>query len=96
MIEKAISKAEKDGYKTMADLHRLDLAEVYLQIMTGGDEKVPLATLLRNLPILLKVMFTAGSRIPALITRVLENPHFDPAGSSYGPCENDSRPALQD
>jgi hypothetical protein len=43
VIEKAIPKAEKDGYKTMADFHRLALAEVYLQIMTGGDKKVPLS-----------------------------------------------------
>ena len=84
MIEKVILKAEKDGYKTMADFHRLYLAEVYLQIMTGGDKKVPLPILLRNLPILFKVMFTAGSRIRALITHVLDNPHFDPAGFHVG------------
>jgi tetratricopeptide (TPR) repeat protein len=89
VIENGIFKTEKDGYKTMADLERLFLADVYLQIMTGGDKKVPLPkvqlpTLLRNLPILLKVMFTGGPRIRALITRVLENPHFDPAGHQVG------------
>jgi hypothetical protein len=35
-------------------------------------------------PILLKIMFTAGSRIPALITHVLDKPHFDPAGFHVG------------
>jgi hypothetical protein len=84
VIEKGILKAEKDGYKTTADLHRLFLADVYLQIITGGDRKVPLSTLLRNLPILLKVMFTGGSRVRALIRRVLENPHFDPEGLHIG------------
>jgi hypothetical protein len=89
VIERAIPKAEKDGYKTMADFHRLALAEVYLQIMTGGDKKVPLSkvplpTLLWNLPIVLKVVLTGGSRIRALSTRVLENPHFDPAGFHVG------------
>ena len=89
MFEKAILKGEKYGYKRAADLHRLFLALVYLQIMTGGDKKVPLPkvplpTVLRNLPILLKVMFTGGSRIRALTTRVLENPHFDPAGFHVG------------
>jgi tetratricopeptide (TPR) repeat protein len=84
VIKKGILKVEKDGYKTIADFHRLILAEVYLQIIAGGDEKVPLATLLRNLPILLKVMFTAGARILALTTRALENPHFDPAGFHVG------------
>jgi hypothetical protein len=29
-------------------------------------------------------MFTASSRIRTLITRVLENPHFDPAGFHVG------------
>jgi hypothetical protein len=65
-------------------LLRLDLAEVHLQIIAGGDKKVPLPTLLRNFPILLKIMFTAGSRIPALITHVLDKPHFDPAGFHVG------------
>jgi hypothetical protein len=40
--------------------------------------------LLGNLPILLKVMATASSRIRALITYVLENPHFDPTGHHIG------------
>jgi tetratricopeptide (TPR) repeat protein len=84
VIVNGIFQTEKDGYKIMADLERLFLADVYLQIMTGGDKKVPLPTLLRNLPILLKVMFTGGSRIRALIRRVLENPHFDPAGFHVG------------
>jgi tetratricopeptide (TPR) repeat protein len=84
VLEKVISKAEKEGYRTRADRHRLALAEVYLQITAGGDEKIPLPTVLRNLPILLKVMFTAGSRIRTLIAPVLENPHFDPAGHYVG------------
>ena len=84
VIERAIPKAEKDGYKTIADFHRLYLAEVYLQIMMGGDKNVPLPTLLRNLPKLLKVKFTATSRIRGLTTRVLENLHFDRAGFHVG------------
>ena len=36
------------------------------------------AILLKNLPILLKVMVTASARIRALMTHILENPHFDP------------------
>jgi hypothetical protein len=57
----------------------LNLSEVYLQII-AGNEKLPLLTLLKNLPILLKVMATASSRIRTLMSRVLQNPHFDPAG----------------
>ena len=50
----------------------------------GSEKKVPLSTLLRNLPIVLKVMFTGDSRIYGLATRVLENPHFDPTGFHVG------------
>jgi hypothetical protein len=76
----------KYGFKIWADAHRLVLAEVYLQIIAGEDVnlKVPLATLLRNLPVLLNIMLTASSRIRALIGRVLENSHFDPAGVHVG------------
>jgi tetratricopeptide (TPR) repeat protein len=86
VLEKLILKVENEGYKTAAELLRLDLAEVYLQIVAGGDNRGPLSlpTLRRNFPILLKVMFVAGTRIPALIAHVLDYPHFDPAGFHVG------------
>jgi hypothetical protein len=59
------------------------LSEVYLQII-GGKEKLPFLGLMKNLPILLKVMVTASARIRALVTPVLENPHLDPAGHHLG------------
>ena len=89
LIEEAILRREKEGYRAMADLSRLNLAEIYLQII-AGNEKPPyrpfrnLPTLLRNLPILVRVMMTAPSRIPDLLKRVLANPHFDPAGHHIG------------
>jgi tetratricopeptide (TPR) repeat protein len=101
LIEKAILKAEKIGHKPRADWFCLSLADVYLEIMTGSEKKVPLPTLLRNLPIVLKVMFTGGSRIHGLATRVLENPHFDPTGFHVGHakmilglCKSKKRRAL--
>ena len=39
---------------------------------------------MKNLSIILKVMATASSRIPALMTRALENPQFDPEGHHVG------------
>ena len=45
---------------------------------------MPFLTLLKNLPILLKVMVTATSRIRALTTHALKNPHFNPAGHHVG------------
>jgi hypothetical protein len=82
-IEEAILQREKEGYRDVADWYRLSLAEVYLQII-AGNEKLPTLTLLKNLPILLKLMLTAASRIRTLMAHVLENPHFDPVGHHIG------------
>ena len=39
---------------------------------------------MKNLPVLLKVMVTASSRIPALMAHVLENAHFHSEGHIVG------------
>jgi tetratricopeptide (TPR) repeat protein len=83
LIEQAILKRENEGYRGVADWFRLVLCEVYLQII-AGNEKPPLPVLLKNLPIILKVIVTAPSRIRALVASVLENPTFDPEGSFVG------------
>ena len=82
-IKEAILQREKEGYRFPADWYRLLLAEVYLQVI-AGNEKLPTPSLLRNLPVLLKVIVTAPSHIRALITHALQNPHFDPAGHHVG------------
>jgi hypothetical protein len=68
------------GFQRAANLYRLQLGEIFVRIVTGG-EKLPLAVLLRNLPVLLKAW---QSRLRALTARVLENPHFDPSGHHAG------------
>ena len=83
VIEKAVLKREKEGLPDIADFFRLNLAEVYLE-MIGGKEKPPLSVLLKNLPVLLKVKVTAFARVRLLTARVLENPNFDPAGYHVG------------
>ena len=83
IIEEAILKREKDGYRVAADWYRGFLAEVYLQVI-AGEERLPLRVLLRNIPILLRTIFTASSRIRTLMTHVLDNPNFDPAGHQVG------------
>lgn len=83
LIEQAILRREKEGCRTYADWYRLFLCEMYLQIISG-NEKLPLPTLWKNLPVLLKVMVTASARIRALTTLMLENPHFHPAGHHIG------------
>jgi hypothetical protein len=79
-LEDAISRRENEGYLFMADYYRLNLCEVYLQIISG-NEKPPLAILLKNLPILLKLMLTAPARIHGLTKRVLQNRQIDPSGN---------------
>jgi tetratricopeptide (TPR) repeat protein len=83
LLEAAIAKQERAGFQRAADLYRLQLGEIYARIVTGS-EKLPLTILLRNLPILLKAMATAPSRLRALTACLLENPYFDPAGHHAG------------
>jgi hypothetical protein len=82
LLEEGISKREREGLD-ISDWYRIFLSEVYLQII-GGKEKLPFLSMMKNLPILLKVMVTASSRIRGLMAHVLENPHFDPAGHFVG------------
>ncbi len=62
IIEELISRRDKEGYRGNANWIRLILAEVYLEII-AGSEKPRLTILLKNLPILLKIMITASSRL---------------------------------
>jgi tetratricopeptide (TPR) repeat protein len=82
-LEEAILRREKEGYRSAAGWYRLFISEVYLQII-AGKEKLSLPNLLKNLPIIVKVMVTASSRISALMTEVMEYPHFDPKGHHAG------------
>jgi class 3 adenylate cyclase len=83
IIEDAILKREQEGYRDAADWYRGFLIEVYLQII-AGNERLTFPTLLRNLLVLVKVMIVGPTRIRALIKRIRENPHFDPAGAIEG------------
>jgi class 3 adenylate cyclase len=82
-LEEAILRREKEGNWRMADGYRITLCEVYLNII-GGYKALPLQMLLRNLPILLKVMMTASSRIPSVIARMAESPLADHSGYHHG------------
>jgi tetratricopeptide (TPR) repeat protein len=83
LLEAAIAKQESAGFQRAADLYRLQLGEIYIRIVTGG-EKAPVTILLRNLPTLLKATAIAPSRLRALTSAVLANPHFDPEGHHAG------------
>lgn len=86
IIEELILRLETEGDKNGANWLRLNLAEAYLEII-AGKEKPPFPVLLKNLPILLKVMVTASSRIRALTMHVLRYPHYDPNGFWIGKSE---------
>ena len=93
-LEDAISRREKEGYQFMADWYRLNLCEVYLQIISG-NEKPPLAILLKNLPILLKVMLhrvCAHSRANEARSR---EPAFRSIGSLCRRCPQGTGATLQ-
>jgi oligopeptide/dipeptide ABC transporter ATP-binding protein len=82
-IEEAILRREKQGYRRSAHSYRITLCEIYLNII-GGYEYLPLPTLLRNLPILLKIMTTASSRIRSMTTLLLQDPLTLPSGYWVG------------
>ena len=83
IIEEAVAKRDEEGSFTLGDWAASFLGEVYLQII-AGTENPPLGVLLRNLPVLLTIMFFGPSRIRAGIMRVLKNPYYDPDGHSIG------------
>jgi hypothetical protein len=82
-LEDAIARRESEGYRVAADWYRLFLCEIYLEIIAGSD-KPPFLVLLKNLPTLVNVMFSASARIQDLTKHVLENPQFDPSGFFVG------------
>jgi hypothetical protein len=86
ILEETIVRRENEGYQSSADWCRVIVAEVYLEII-AGKEKPRFVVLLKNLPILLKVMLTAPSRIPDLITHAVNNAQFEPNGPLAGKSE---------
>lgn len=83
LLEEAISRREKEGYRVAADWYRLFLVETYVQILSR-DEKLSPLSLFRNMPAILKVMIVAASRISAATESVFNNPHFYPDGYFIG------------
>ena len=82
-IEKAIEREEREGLQNTADWYRGFLAEIYLEVLEG-NEKLPFRVLAREFPTLLRIRFTAYSRICRSMQRVLANPRHHPAGSGVG------------
>jgi hypothetical protein len=82
-IEAAIVRRKNEGYRAAADWYGGFLCEVYLEII-AANERLPLPTLLKNLPVILLVRFTGSSRIQALTAQIMDNPLFDRSGQHIG------------
>jgi tetratricopeptide (TPR) repeat protein len=61
-VEEAIARRDEEGNRLFADFAASLLSEVYLQII-AGNQKLPFPVLLKNLPFLVKLIFTGPSRI---------------------------------
>jgi AAA ATPase domain len=85
-MEQSILKREREGYRAAADWYRMNLCEIYLEIISG-NERPPAKVLAQNWVTLVAVMFTAQKRISELVERVRQNPQFDPHGHHIGRCE---------
>jgi hypothetical protein len=83
LLESEVLRQEREGNRSNADWCRIQLAEVYLQILSG-NEKASLSVLLTNIPTILKVVVTAPTRVRAWMAHIFENPQLDPAGHHVG------------
>ena len=85
-MEQSISRREREGYRAVADLYRLFMCEMFLEIISG-KKRPPAKVLVPNILTLAAVMFTAEKRICALVERVRQNSQFDSSGHHIGRCE---------
>jgi class 3 adenylate cyclase/tetratricopeptide (TPR) repeat protein len=86
IIESVIVTARRDGWRAAEDWAKLFLCEVYLEVMFPKD-KPPLGLILKNIPMLIKILFVGRSSIESLVSQVRRNPHFDVNGHHIGRAE---------
>ena len=73
IIKNVIATARRDGWRAAEDWAKLFLCEVYLEVMFPKD-KPPMGLLLRNIPILIKILFTGRSSIESFVSEVQKEP----------------------
>jgi hypothetical protein len=83
IIENAVAAAHQDGWRVAEDWAKLFLCEVYLEVMFPKD-RPSLSLLLKNVPFLIKILFTGRSSIESLVSEVKSNPQFDADGHHIG------------
>jgi len=79
LCEKYVHEQEAAGYQAAADWGRINLAEVYLE-MLSSEQKPPLQLILRNAFFLLRVKFSGQARIKRLLQKAGENTQFSERG----------------
>jgi class 3 adenylate cyclase/tetratricopeptide (TPR) repeat protein len=79
IIEDAVEAAHHNRWHVAEDWAKLFLCEVYLDVMFSKD-RPPLTFLLRNLPILIKILFAGRSLVETLVSQIQRNPQFDRNG----------------
>jgi tetratricopeptide (TPR) repeat protein len=85
MCEKFITEREA-GWRAGADFARLNLAEIYLEILVGS-RRPPFWLVLKNLPFLLRVKCFGTIRVERLFEQVSGNPQFSRRGIAHARIE---------
>jgi tetratricopeptide (TPR) repeat protein len=79
LCEKCVYQQEAAGYQAAADWGRMNLAEIYLEILSSA-RKPPLGTIMKNLFFLLRVKLTGPTTIKRLLQKVDRNDQFSEHG----------------
>ncbi len=76
VVQRAIAAREAVGDRTLAGFARILLAEIYIQVLNGG-QRPPLRVILRNLPTLMAARLQGARRASALIETAASNSQWD-------------------
>ena len=79
LCEKFVREQEAAGYQLVADWGRINLAEVYLE-MLSSEQRPPLQMILRNAVFLLRLKFSGREWIKRLLQKASENTQFSERG----------------
>jgi class 3 adenylate cyclase len=79
LCEKFVDEQEAAGYQAAADWGRLNLADVYLE-MLSSRQRPPLRMLVRNLLFLLRVRFSGPARVEHLLKKAGQSTQFNERG----------------
>ena len=83
VIERAITERDGIGDRTSSAISRVLLAEIYIQILSGGRKASP-AVIARNLAPIVKAKLFGARRARALLESARAHPQLDEAGAFAG------------